>query len=90
MMAVARGFHPQCFFNSLVTILAQGFGNRLDHASVQNRQSTQIASPLGAHSDVPVAFTAGAVNDFPGSGDAETLLGALMGLHFVRHEVTVM
>lgn len=89
-MAVTRGSHPQRFIHSLVAVLAQGFGNRLDHTSIQNCQAAQITSPLSAHSDVPVAFAAAAVYDLAGSGDAETLFCALVGFHFVRHEITIV
>lgn len=84
-MAVKRGSHPHAVTDSLVAVLTQSFGNRLDHASIQNRQSTQIASPLGTHSDVPVALSAAAVDDLTGSGDAESLFGGLVGFHFVGH-----
>ena len=79
-----------CIRDRLVAVLAQGFGNRLDHASVQDRESTQITSPLGTHADVPVALTAAAVDDLTGSGDAKTLFGTLMGLHFMRHGINAM
>lgn len=82
MLAVTQGFHPRRF---LVAVFTQGFGDRLDHASIQNRQTTQIASPLGTHPNVSVALSAVAVHDLTRSRNAETLLGGLVGFHFVRH-----
>ncbi len=78
------------FFTSLIAVLAQGLGHGLDHASIQNRQSTKITSSLGTHPNVSVAFAAAAVHDLARSRDAETLLGGFVGLHFVGHEITVM
>ena len=82
MLAICVELPPR---HCLVAVFTQSLANRLNHARIEYGQASQITSSLGAHANVAVALSAAAVDDLAGSGNAEPLLGGLVGLHFVGH-----
>lgn len=69
----------------LVAVLAQCFAQSHRFGFCQNGCTAEITLPLVAHTVSQVARTALTVLDLALPGDAEALLGTLVGLH-LRHD----
>ena len=72
----------------LVRVFAQSSLNRRFHASRKRTSSTQVTSSLLRNTNVTVTRSRCTVHNLAGRSDAETLFGALMGLHFVGSHLT--
>lgn len=78
--------HQSKTVDELVTVLSKRRLNGLFHALSKRTSSTQVTLSLLRNANVTVAGSRRAVHDLTGRSYAETLLGPLMGFHFVgRH-----